>query len=116
MQLEPFGYYTLIERVNVGGMAEIFKACYYEEDNEPAFAAIKRILPHLARDQQFIDMFLSEAQMGARLRHPSIAQIINQGQERGEYYIAMEYISEWGKVNCAVKKMVLDKIKLNIEN
>ncbi|MEE2644102.1 MAG: serine/threonine-protein kinase [Myxococcota bacterium] len=93
MQPEPFGYYTLIERVNVGGMAEIFKACYYREDNEPAFAAIKRILPHLAREQQFVDMFLSEAQMGEHLRHPSIAQVIDQGQERGEYYIALEFVS-----------------------
>ena len=42
--------------------------------------------------------------------------MVNEGQLTKFQDIAMEYISEWGKVNCAVKKMVLDKIKLNIEN
>jgi serine/threonine protein kinase len=90
---QPFGYYTLINRINVGGMAEVFKACYYQEDGHPAFAAIKRILPHLAQDRSFVEMFLSEATTAGRLQHPNIAQIIEQGEEQGEYFISMEYIS-----------------------
>lgn len=93
MNPQPFGYYTLINRINVGGMAEVFKACYYQEDGKPAFAAIKRILPHLAQDHSFVEMFLSEATTSSRLQHPGIAQIIEQGEEEGEYFISMEYIS-----------------------
>jgi serine/threonine protein kinase len=93
VQPQPFGYYTLINRINVGGMAEVFKACYYQEDDKLAFAAIKRILPNLAQDQSFVDMFISEAQMASKLQHPGIGQIIEQGCEKGEYYIAMEYIA-----------------------
>lgn len=74
-------------------MAEVFKACYYQEDGRPAFAAIKRILPHLAQDFSFVEMFLSEATTSSRLQHPAIAQIIEQGEEEGEYFISMEYIS-----------------------
>jgi len=74
-------------------MAEVFKACYYQEDGKPAFAAIKRILPHLAQDPSFVEMFLSEATTAGRLQHPGIAQIIEQGEEEGEYFISMEYIS-----------------------
>jgi serine/threonine protein kinase len=74
-------------------MAEVFKACYYRENSQPAFAAIKRILPHLAQDPSFVEMFLSEAMTAGRLQHPSIAQIIEQGEEEGEYFISMEYIS-----------------------
>ena len=92
MHPQPFGLYTLIHRINVGGMAEVFKACYYD-NGRPAFAAIKRILPHLAQDRSFIDMFITEAHTAGRLVHPNIAQIIEQGEEEGEYYISMEYVS-----------------------
>ncbi len=92
VQPQPFGLYTLIHRINVGGMAEVFKACYYDNE-QPAFAAIKRILPHLAQDRSFIDMFITEAHTAGRLVHPNIAQIIEQGEEEGEYYISMEYVS-----------------------
>lgn len=92
MQPQPFGLYTLIHRINVGGMAEVFKACYYA-NGVPSFAAIKRILPHLAQDRSFIDMFITEAHTAGRLVHPNIAQIIEQGEEEGEYYISMEYVS-----------------------
>ena len=92
MHPQPFGLYTLIHRINVGGMAEVFKACYYD-NGQPAFAAIKRILPHLAQDRSFIDMFITEAHTAGRLVHSNIAQIIEQGEEEGEYYISMEYVS-----------------------
>jgi serine/threonine protein kinase len=92
VQPQPFGLYTLINRINVGGMAEVFKACYYDQ-GRPAFAAIKRILPHLAQDQSFINMFISEAHTAGRLIHSNIAQIIEQGEEEGEYFISMEYVS-----------------------
>ena len=75
MQSEPFGYYTLINRVNVGGMAEVFKACYCDEQGALSFAAIKRILPNLAQNKSFVEMFLSEGKTTMRLRHKNIAQV-----------------------------------------
>src|SRR4051812_2062182 len=54
---------------------------------------IKRILPHLAEDEEFIHMFLDEAKIAARLNHPNIVQIFDLGQEGDYYYLTMEYIA-----------------------
>lgn len=91
-RMDTFGKYTLLRHIATGGMAEIWLA---EQTGPGGFAkelVIKRILPHLADDEQFIDMFLDEARLVAQLSHPNIAQIYELGQEDGEYYIAMEYI------------------------
>src|SRR5262249_31220867 len=52
----------------------------------------KRILPHLSSEQQFVDMFLNEARVAARLSHPAIVQIFDFGRIEGQYFIAMEFI------------------------
>src|SRR5688500_13323872 len=59
----------------------------------PPFAAsdIPRILPQLATDQQFVQMFLDEARIAARLSHPNIVQIFDLGQVDNDFYLAMEY-------------------------
>ncbi|MGM0557575.1 MAG: protein kinase domain-containing protein [Myxococcota bacterium] len=89
---DQFGKYTLLRHLATGGMAEIWLA---EQQGPGGFAkelVIKRILPQLADDEQFIEMFLDEARLVAQLSHPNIAQIYELGQEDREYYIAMEYI------------------------
>jgi serine/threonine-protein kinase len=53
---------------------------------------LKRILPHLAEDQHFVEMFLSEAKIAAQFNHPNIVQIYDFGEAEGVYYLAMEYI------------------------
>jgi len=53
---------------------------------------LKRILPHLAEDQHFVEMFLSEAKIAAQLNHPNIVQVYDFGEAEGAYYIAMEYV------------------------
>jgi serine/threonine-protein kinase len=53
---------------------------------------IKRILPHLAEDPQFVEMFLGEAKLAARLNHPNLVQLFDFGEAEGSYFIAMEYI------------------------
>ena len=53
---------------------------------------VKRILPHLAEDPEFVQMFLNEAKIAARFNHPNIAQIYDLGEGDGTYFIAMEYI------------------------
>ncbi len=53
---------------------------------------MKRILPHLAEDPEFVQMFLNEAKIASRFNHPNIAQIYDLGEQNGQYFIAMEFI------------------------
>ncbi len=89
---ETYGNYELLERIATGGMAEIFRAKQLGLEGFEKELCIKRILPHLAREPQFIKMFLDEARIAARLNHPNITQIYNLGAQGGTYFIAMEYV------------------------
>ena len=62
------------------------------EGFDASSVVVKRILPHLAEDREFVEMFLNEAQIAARFNHPNIAQIYDFGEANGTYFIAMEYI------------------------
>ena len=53
---------------------------------------LKRVLPHLSEDPEFVSMFVSEARMAAALDHPNIAAVTDIGEENGEYFFAMEYV------------------------
>ncbi|MBN2724232.1 MAG: serine/threonine protein kinase [Deltaproteobacteria bacterium] len=88
----PFGKYYLLERVNVGGMAEVFKAKQFGSDGFEKIVAIKRILPNIAEDEEFIMMFRDEAMISVQLTHPNIAQITDLNKVDDVYYIAMEYV------------------------
>jgi serine/threonine protein kinase len=84
--------YTLYRRLGVGGMAEVFWA---KQDGVAGFektVVIKRLLPHLAQNQRFIEMFLREARIASALSHPNVVQIYELGQNANEFYIAMEYV------------------------
>ena len=56
------------------------------------FVAIKRLHPHLARDNEFIEMFLDEARLAARIHHPNVVPILEIGESPEGYYLVMEYI------------------------
>ncbi len=86
------GRYELATKLATGGMAELFLARERGLAGLERLVVIKRILPHLADDPSFIDMFLREARIIARLNHPNVVQIYQLGEEDGSYYIAMEYI------------------------
>jgi serine/threonine protein kinase len=90
--LEQFGNYNLLEKVAVGGMAELFKARQRGVHNFEKIVAIKRILPHLSDTDEFVRMFIDEAKLAAQLSHPNIVQIFDLGNASGFYYIAMEYV------------------------
>ncbi len=87
-----FGPYHLIERIALGGMAEVFLAVRPGMEGFEKELAIKRIRPHLSGEEAFVKMFLHEARLAAQLHHPHIVQIYDLGQMAGSYYIAMEHI------------------------
>ena len=96
-QIDPkkpirFGKYTLIDRIAVGGMAEIFLARQAGLEGFEKTIVIKRIRPHLSKQPNFVQMFLNEAKLAAQLNHPNIVQIYDLGKISESYFIAMEYV------------------------
>src|SRR5258708_30641467 len=88
-----FGKYALVAKLATGGMAEIFLARQLGDGGFEKLVCIKRILPHLAKDPQFVAMFLDEARVVARISHPNVCQVYELGEIDGQYYIAMEYLA-----------------------
>jgi len=91
-QGERFGQYTLLERIAVGGMAEVWKARMRGVEGFQKTVAIKKILPHLTDNAEFVSMFIDEAKLAAQLSHPNIIHIYDLGKIGESYYIAMEYV------------------------
>jgi len=87
-----FGKYLLIDKIGSGGMAELFLAKQTGLKGFEKVMAIKRILPHLTEDQEFVSMFINEAKLAALLSHQNIVQIYDLGSVALIYYIAMEYV------------------------
>jgi len=87
-----FGKYSLVARLATGGMAEILLARLQGAAGFEKLICIKRILPHLARDKQFVAMFLDEARIAARISHPNVCQVFELGEIDGSYFLAMEYL------------------------
>jgi eukaryotic-like serine/threonine-protein kinase len=87
-----FGRYQLLERLAVGGMAEIFKAKMSGAHGFEKTVVIKRILPHLASDPSFLQMFITEAKVTVELVHPKIVQVFEFGEVEGQLYIALEFV------------------------
>src|SRR5450432_1553039 len=88
----PFGKYYLLERINVGGMAEVFKAKTFGVEGFERLLAVKRILPNIAEDEEFITMFIDEAKIAVQLQHANIAQIFDLGKVDDAFFIALEYV------------------------
>ncbi len=87
-----FGQYVLMEHIATGGMAEVFKARMVGMEGFQKNVAIKRILPHLTDNDEFVTMFIDEAKLAAQLNHNNIIHIYDLGKIERSYYIAMEYI------------------------
>jgi TonB family protein len=90
---DHFGQYEILERIASGGMAELFRARRSGVEGFQKIVAIKKILPHIAGDEEFITMFADEAKLAAQLSHPNIVHIFDLGKiEGGGYFIAMEHV------------------------
>jgi serine/threonine protein kinase len=88
-----FGKYLLLERINVGGMAEVFIAKAFGVEGFERILAIKKILPTMAEDEEFITMFIDEARISVQLNHANIVHIHELGRHDDTYFIAMEYVA-----------------------
>ena len=86
------GKYEIVDRIGGGGMAEIYMARSHQAGGVTQLAVIKRVLPHLARDPDFIRMFLNEAKITASLDHPNIAHVKEVGRAGEEFFLALELI------------------------
>src|SRR6187402_163605 len=90
--VKRLGRYQIIGRLATGGMAEVYLALSGELTGFRTLVVVKRILPHLASNGQFIRMFLDEARLASLLDHPNIVRIIEVGHDGEDYFLAMELV------------------------
>lgn len=93
--------YRVIKRLEAGGMAEVFVGETVGVQGFKKRVAIKRVLPHLAQNKNFIGMFLDEARLGARLNHANIVTVFDIGAADSTFFIVMEFID-----GCNLKKII----------
>ncbi|HKE15641.1 MAG TPA: serine/threonine-protein kinase [Kofleriaceae bacterium] len=89
---QQLGRYHLLDRIAFGGMAEIYRAKTFDATGHAHLVAVKRVLAHLAEDDDFIQMLVDEAKIAGLLRHANIARVYEFARAHGEYFIAMEYV------------------------
>jgi len=90
---ERLDRFELVAELASGGMATVYLARFVGMAGFKRFVAIKRLHPHLAKEHDFIQMFLDEARLAARLHHPNVVPILEIGvQQDQQYYVVMEYI------------------------
>ena len=87
-----FGDYTLLDRIAVGGMAEVWRARRRGVEGFQKTVAIKKILAHLTDSSDFVTMLIDEAKLAAQLNHHNIIQIYDLGKVGDDFFIAMEYV------------------------
>ncbi|AKU91848.1 serine/threonine-protein kinase [Vulgatibacter incomptus] len=87
-----FGKFFLLQKLGMGGMAEIYRAKMAGSGGFEKELVIKRILPALSSESQFVRMLVNEAKLTVALTHPTIAQIFELGEIEGQYFISMELV------------------------
>ncbi len=89
---ERIGRYECVAPLAMGGMAEVYLARHRGVAGFQKLVVIKRVLPHLAVDGDFVEMFLKEARLAAALDHPNIAQVTDFGHDGSDYYMVLEWV------------------------
>jgi serine/threonine protein kinase len=84
------GKYRLLDRISIGGMAEVWRAV--EADGDRRMVAIKRLLPGVVEHPELVSMFIGEARIMLELAHPNIARVYELGETTTGQFIALEYI------------------------
>ena len=90
--LPQLGRYTLIRRIGKGGMGEVFLGKVSGAHGFEKAVAIKRILPQFSSNPHVINMLVDEARISVLLNHPNIVQVLELGEDEGDYFIVMEYV------------------------
>ncbi len=90
---ERIGQYTILCQLDQGGMATLFLGRAAGLGGFERLFAIKLIHEHLSREKRFVDMFLDEARLAARIVHPNVVSVYEVGLDRGRHFIAMDYIN-----------------------
>ncbi|MEE2789191.1 MAG: protein kinase [Myxococcota bacterium] len=91
-QPQLLGPYLLLERISIGGMAEVFKARHQNSLDPSGFVVVKRILPHLAEDERFITMFEDEAFFASALNHPTIPRCLDASHLDSDRFMVLEHV------------------------
>ena len=86
------GRYRIVDEIGIGGMASVHLARMDGPGGFQKWVAIKKIHPHLVEDESFVQMFLDEARVAARISHPNVATVFDLGKQDDTYWIAMEYL------------------------
>src|SRR5512139_245074 len=86
------GRYALFDVLAAGGMATVHVARLLGPVGFARTVAIKRLHPQYARDPEFVSMFLDEARMCARIRHPNVVPTLDVVATQGELFLVMEYV------------------------
>jgi serine/threonine protein kinase, bacterial len=87
------GRYTVLKRLSIGGMAEVFLAAVDGPGGFRKLVTIKRLLPDLQEDEELVRMFIEEARISAALSHANIAQVFELGRHAGDFFLAMEFVA-----------------------
>lgn len=111
---ESLGKYILLEKIQTGGMAEIFLARKPGASGVSKFVAIKRILPQYVEQADFIEMFKDEAKIAVNLSHANIVSIHEFGMDKGMFFIAMDFV-EGRNVRQILNKMKKSGVSFSIE-
>jgi serine/threonine protein kinase len=114
-QNEKFGKYILLDRIAVGGMAEVYRAKLTGEKGFEKLIVVKKMLPHMTEDPEMVRYFIDEAKLAALLQHENIIHIYDFGETKGSYFIAMEYL--FGKdLKSVYHKSSQVNFPINLEN
>lgn len=97
--------YSITDRIDAGGMAEVFRGVAESLQGFKKSVAIKRILPSLAKNKKFVSMFLDEARLSLYLQHANIVQVFDIGQSENSYFLVMEFVD-----GCNLKNL-LERLK-----
>jgi serine/threonine protein kinase len=89
---DTLGRYQILRELAMGGMAALYVARHVDATGFEKVIALKRVLPNLVRDENFVRMFLNEARLAATLDHSNIVHVIDFGRDGPDYFLAMEYV------------------------
>lgn len=114
-QNEKFGKYILLDRIAVGGMAEVYRAKLTGEKGFEKLIVVKKMLPYMTEDPEMVTYFIDEAKLAALLQHENIIHIYDFGEMEGSYFIAMEYL--FGRdLKSVFHKSSQVNLPINLEN